>query len=160
MHNVRKMWNPLYRHPPIWLCPHLYIFLTPSSLTINVDLMIYGVNTKINSWGKVIRLCLEDHKTMSHAFFITNTFICNTRLWFDSKQKQSHVLKGVKRKINIAYEILAEYRVLLLQNPYISNESVYITSIDNASISITRPFFQENLEPTLPWFFETLNPYT
>ena len=58
--------------------PHLTFFN-------NIVLMTYGVKTKRNSQGKVISSCLEDYKTTLQAIFISKTFICNTRLRFDSK---------------------------------------------------------------------------
>ena len=69
--------------------------------------MIYGVDTKMNSRGKVISSCFENYKTTMHSFFYTQTFICHTRLRFDSNNN-SHVLKGFKRKVNIVNERLAE----------------------------------------------------
>ena len=45
----------------------------------------YRINTKINSWRKVISLSLDDCRTL-HVFFVKkNTFISNTKLRFDSK---------------------------------------------------------------------------
>ena len=72
-----------YRQPSLF-APSFYIyFLNPLTLiTIgNIAPMIYGVNANINPCGKVISSCLEDFKTL-HCFFISNTFICHTRLRF------------------------------------------------------------------------------
>ena len=75
--------HSFYRQPSLF-APSFYIyFLNPLTLiTIgNIAPMIYGVNANINPCGKVISSCLEDFKTL-HCFFISNTFICHTRLRF------------------------------------------------------------------------------
>ena len=85
--SVQKVWtpllsidNPLSLYPPP---PFLYILFERSTLTTidNIAPMIYGVNANINACGEVISSCLEDFKTL-HCFFISNTFMCHTRLRF------------------------------------------------------------------------------
>ena len=85
--SMQKVWTPpppsFYRQPSLF-APSFYIyFLNPLTLiTIgNIAPMIYGVNANINPCGKVISSCLEDFKTL-HCFFISNTFMCHTRLRF------------------------------------------------------------------------------
>ena len=64
----RSIGNPLYDHLPPPLPPLYRFFLPPTSfLTIfflsnfpNTGPMKYRINTKINSWRKIIALCLEN----------------------------------------------------------------------------------------------------
>ena len=52
----------------------------------NITPMKYGINTKINAWGKVVSSCLESYKKILLDFlFITNTFIWINRLKLDFK---------------------------------------------------------------------------
>ena len=51
----------------------------------NITPMKYGMKTKIKPPEKIFSSCLEDSKTKLLAFFISNTFIWNTRLRFYSK---------------------------------------------------------------------------
>ena len=57
--------NPAYMAIP--LAP-LYLFSEPLTFDNILLAMKYGINTKMNSQGKVISSCLEDYKTTLHAF--------------------------------------------------------------------------------------------
>ena len=62
----RRFEHPFYREPyPPYMATLLYIFFpTPYFWRFlnNITPMKYGINTKINPWGKVISSCLADSK--------------------------------------------------------------------------------------------------
>ena len=75
---------PLYLFPNPPLLPHFW-----KNLFGNIVPMKYGINTKIDSCGKIVSLCLEEvYKTTLQPLFISNTFISDTRLRFDLKNWQ------------------------------------------------------------------------
>ena len=81
---------------PYMFIPPLYLFPNPPLLSHfwknlfgNIVPMKYGINTKIDSCGKIVSLCLEEvYKTTLQPLFISNTFISDTRLRFDLKNWQ------------------------------------------------------------------------
>ena len=85
----KKSESPFYRQPLIYDHPRIiYFFQTPylwQHYFDNVVQMIYGVNTKINSWKKVISSCLENYKTMSHSFLYKQHFYMphQAKIWFE-----------------------------------------------------------------------------
>ena len=80
-----------YSVQKVWTTPHFEEHFLDDIAPI--------INTKVNSWRRVISLSLGNCKTTLHIFFVRNTFISNTRPRFDSKQYL--LSKGVKRKKNI-----------------------------------------------------------
>ena len=82
---ITEAFSPPSSPPSIAIPPLIYFFQTSTpyqwqDFYDNIALLIYGLNTKINSSGKVVSSCLEDYKTMTYSLYISNTFICHTRL--------------------------------------------------------------------------------
>ena len=107
--------------PFIWpYPPHVFFPYTPlwQYSFVNIAPMKYGVNTKINSCGKIISWCLEDYKMTVHPVFISSIFICNARLRFDlkwwwsqyqnePKEKQTLQIKDLMSKEHYCYKVYA-----------------------------------------------------
>ena len=63
--------NPLHGHPSF-----TYFFQTATfDNFLTILLQLYGENTKINSWEKVISSCLDNYKTTLHCFLFKQHFI-------------------------------------------------------------------------------------
>ena len=72
--------NLLYGHPT------LHIFIEPLTFDIFLTIfLIYGVNTKTNSWEKPISACLQDYKTTLNSFLYVQHFHMphQTEIWFE-----------------------------------------------------------------------------
>ena len=69
--------------------------------------MKYGINTKINSCGRVISSCLEDYKTI--LFFYNYHFYKQHQAEILSKTiRISYIKRNQKKTKNIVNEIFAE----------------------------------------------------
>ena len=120
----RHLFSPLCGH-----CPLFIFFLSNSPYLARLFQQYRPIKITDKHRNKLMRqsysFIFKRLKTTLHAFLIHNTFISNTQLRFNLKKQQSQVSKGVKRKINILNERLAEERALLQQNPYLNEKQCF-----------------------------------
>ena len=113
----RRFPSPFYRQPPFMAILLLYIFSKPPTFgNISIDNivpMIYKINTKINSRGRLISSCFEDYKTTLHPFFCKQHFymLHQTEIWFETITVSC--FKGFQRKINIVNGRLADKKSII-----------------------------------------------
>ena len=104
-----------YVHGQIWLWPFRSwgskIFFISRINWLTTACCRYSANEMQNKYkNKITRerfSCFVDYKLTFH-FFVRNTLIKATPAWYLIHEQQFMVLKGVKRKINITNESLAE----------------------------------------------------
>ena len=144
--SVQKVWAPVFINKrPIWLYP-LYIFFPNTRTFGNILQTIMPpmkclINTKLNSWEKVVSSCLEDWKTI--WYFLQATLLYNRQLeiWFEI--------------ITIVIKIIRNNQDLLSKKYYCCNihtslrESSSPPSIGNSpNMSYTPHLYKKILIPT------------
>ena len=123
----------------------------------NMDPMVYGLNTKINPYGKVISSCFESCKTTLHSFFYKQFFymLHRVEVWF-------RMITVICIKRSLKKNKHRKWKTCWVHYCYKTHTSltkgiVYPFSIDTPYMDYLLPFLQENLDTPVLWFFKILN---
>lgn len=87
LHSMQKVWTPLFCRQNLPYGHPLHIFFPnpPSGIPYFFTPVTYGVNTKINSWRKVISSCFENYWTTLNSFLYKQHFYMPhwAEIWFE-----------------------------------------------------------------------------
>ena len=102
---------------------------------------------------------------MLHVSFRSNSFLSNTRLWFNLKKYNSQISKEAKRKINIinktgrvGFVIATKIAAFITNEKQCLPPPLPLRSMDNPLFWLPSPFLQDNFQPPSD-FSKILTPF-